>query len=145
MRTSSDIQAKSDAAPERGTRALRVVLGSLEIGGAEEHLALVFPGLARLGREPQLVTLLSLGPIAEKLQSQGIPVRTLTSAARMRALPGWLRHEAGEPRLVADLCRELRARPTDITWMLLPEAYMLTMAAAAICRHRGGMVMSRRS
>jgi glycosyltransferase involved in cell wall biosynthesis len=121
------------------------VIGSLEIGGAEGHLAQVLPELKRLGWAPHVVTLLGLGPIARQLGCAGIAVREIATAQRTRRWPRWLRRSLGLPLLIADLYRELRARPHELTWVLLPQAYLLTMIAAGLRHHTAPMVMSRRS
>lgn len=135
-----------DRRSERGSRrALRVVIGSLEIGGAEGHLAQVLPELKRLGWAPYVVTLLGLGPIADRLRDAGVPVRELAAASRLQAWPRWLRRSLGVLLLIAGLGGELRARREDLTWVLLPQAYLLTMIAAILTRHTAALVVSRRS
>lgn len=131
---------------ERGEqRRIRVVIGSLQVGGTETHLAQILPGLMALGWTPRVVTVLGLGPVAQRLRDEHIAVRELASARRMQGWARWRRRTVGLALLVADLQRELQAGPDELTWMLLPHAYLLTMAGAALARYRGPLVMSRRS
>ncbi len=138
----TNVEASGVAVPRR---PLRVVIGNLGLGGAEGHLLQVLPALCQRGWSPRVVTVLEPGPLAEAMRRSGVPVAPLPSALALRGWPRWLRRSLGVPVLVRDLIAELRARPQDITWMMLPEAYLLTMAAVTLGRHTGRLVMSRRS
>jgi glycosyltransferase involved in cell wall biosynthesis len=53
-----------------------VIIGSLEIGGAERHLAQVLPRLDRELVTPEVFCLSHRGPLADPLERDGVPVTT---------------------------------------------------------------------
>lgn len=111
-----------------------VVIGQLEVGGAERHLARVLPRVRDAGIDITVFSLKPGGPIAEALQRVGVPV--LTHSTRVDGWRGLLQSAA----MLAALLR--RTRP-DIVHFFLPAAYLV----GAICS--AGLpvkrVMSRRS
>lgn len=131
--------------PTPATRALRVVIGSLDVGGTENQLLALLPRLARRGWRPRVLALTEAGPIADALLAAGIEVQVLASGA-WRALPrSPLRRLLGTPQVLLALVRDLRARPADLTLVLLPQAYLVAGLARVLAGSRAPWVMSRRS
>lgn len=62
----------NSAAPARDT--ILYLIGSLEIGGAERHLAQIAPRLSELGWKPIIYCLSHRGPLARNLEQAGIEV-----------------------------------------------------------------------
>lgn len=128
-------------------RNLRVIIGSLEVGGAEYHLAQALPALERRGWSVRVATLSSGGSLVPVLEKAGVSVcqlgkRGATGRGRSRAYAGRLQSLL---ELAAGLGREFRRVPADLTWFVLPEAYLLGVIVAIVARLREPLVMSRRS
>lgn len=138
-------EVRSTAPGTRRRGVIEIVIGALERGGTERHLAQVLPGLQALGWSPRVHTLTGLGPVAEELARHGVPATRLASADRIADWPRWLRRSAGVPLTIASLRERLGAGPSALVWTLLPEAYLLTMLACATLRDAPPVVMSRRS
>ncbi|RLJ67991.1 glycosyltransferase [Sulfurisoma sediminicola] len=124
---------------------LLYVIGSLEVGGAEQHLVQVACALKERGWGPEFFVLVPHGPLAEKLQAAGIPIHA-------PSVPRWL-ERIGSPRFKARLqlvlalaglsLTMLRRRPAA-THFFLPAAYLLGGIAAVLTGTRPRL-MSRRS
>jgi glycosyltransferase involved in cell wall biosynthesis len=119
------------------------VIGSLNIGGAERHLAQVLPRLDRSRWLPSVYCLTERGELAPVLEAAGIPVicspvapppAGASRALRLRRIAGTTFH----------LTRSMRERQACIAHFFLPAAYILG-APAAIMARVPIRVMSRRS
>lgn len=134
-------------------KQLIIVIGSLEVGGAERHLSYVLPKLQATGWSIRVITLHRKGSLAPVLEAQGIAVECMLSprfAHDMRYWPTLLAYGLRGLRISAvsvNLIRTLhRARhPATILHFFLPEAYLLGMISAKLAGFNGPMVMSRRS
>lgn len=122
------------------------VIGSMEVGGAEQHLLRVAGALAARGWQPTVFALNPHGPLTPAFEAAGVPVRGVSLPA---AWVRWLRH----PRVIAwtGLLASLfllvwtywRLRPR-VAHFFLPAAYIVggtaSLLAPPLLR-----VMSRRS
>lgn len=122
------------------------VIGSMELGGAEQHLLRVAIALRRQGYAPEVFTLTTGGPLTNAFLDNDVPVH----GVRMPdALAKVLRHE----RLVAwaELCYSAAAlwwfywrRRPQVVHFFLPAAYIVG-GVVALFGPRMRRVMSRRS
>ncbi|WP_300302100.1 glycosyltransferase [Ferrovibrio sp.] len=118
---------------------LLIVIGSLERGGAERHLAQVLPQLVRQGYDVEVYCLMQKGELAPGLEAAGVGVIGRNS----RPKPGMRRLFAlGLSALM--LFFHLLMRRPHIVHFFLPSAYIIgaPIALLTFCRIK---VMSRRS
>jgi len=125
-----------------------IVIGSLEIGGAERHLLTVLPELVKRGFQITVSVLGEKGKLAPLLEVQGVLVKPLLS-------PRLMRFTQRAPRLISRLLRiitviflltkRLKTKKPAILHFFLPEAYVLGMFSALLARFSGVTIMSRRS
>ncbi|MFN4164112.1 MAG: glycosyltransferase [Ferrovibrio sp.] len=118
---------------------LLIVIGSLERGGAERHLAQVLPQLVREDYEVEVFCLMQRGELAQELERGGVKV----SGRFARPNPGFRRWVALGQRALFLAIRLLIRRP-HIVHFFLPSAYIIgaPLAMITFCRAK---VMSRRS
>src|SRR5262245_9088633 len=64
----------SSLAPDPAENSVLYVIGSLDLGGAERHLALIAPHLKRLGRSPSIYCLTQPGQQASEVAQAGVRV-----------------------------------------------------------------------
>ncbi len=123
--------------------AVLIVVGSLQVGGAETHIAAIAPALQRLGWSVSVYSLGGTGPLHERLESQHVTV----------IVPPLVRRRRGFGRLLAilklaifagHLLMQLIRRRPAVVHFFLPEAYLVGGVLAAIAR-LPVRVMSRRS
>ena len=119
-----------------------IVIGNLEVGGAEQHLLRVMPRLNKLDFEVMIYTTNHLGVLAPKMQTAGVNVIAPPFSKALKRLG-----KLGKPIVYAlsviTLSRLIKkSRPTIIHYFL-PGAYLLGSVAAmlsgCVCS-----VMSRR-
>lgn len=126
-------------------RHLRIVIGSLGIGGAEQHLAQILPELAKKGWNIRVLTLKTGGALESLIRDHGIQVLSpppcRISAKCPKILQRFISVLSGFKFLFCDF----RRYPSQITHFFLPEAYIMGMAAALCARDTGVKLMSRRS
>jgi glycosyltransferase involved in cell wall biosynthesis len=129
-----------------GFRRILYVIGSLEFGGAEQHVVQVARKLKARGWVPEFFVFSLGGPLTEYLDSEGIPIFG-------RSMPAWLERLAAFPRikarlgllmLMGSLTRTMIARRPLIAHFFLPGAYLIGGLAALVTGTRP-RVMSRRS
>ncbi len=122
------------------------VIGSLEVGGAEQHLFRVASAIRAQGYEPEVFALTPGGPLTPAFVRSGIPVHGVQ-------VPGWLRRLLRHERAVAWVGLFLSAaalwslywrRRADIVHFFLPSAYIVG-GIVALLGPRMLRVMSRRS
>jgi glycosyltransferase involved in cell wall biosynthesis len=125
------------------TARLAIVIGSLDLGGAERQLAQILPRLDRGRWEIDVLTLTSRGVLADELERAGIGIRTPPLANRATR-PGFLRRATRAVLLSPWLWLWFARRRPDIVHFVLPEAYLI----GGVCALAAGLrrkVMSRRS
>jgi glycosyltransferase involved in cell wall biosynthesis len=127
-------------------RRVLYVIGSLERGGAEQHVVQVARKLKARGWVPEFFVFSVGGPLTEHLDSEGIPIFS-------RSMPAWLERLAAFPRikarlslllLITSLTRFLIMRRPLIVHFFLPGSYLIGGLASMLTGTRP-RVMSRRS
>ena len=107
-----------------------LVIGSLDVGGAEKQIAGLALALNRLGNEATVVTLFSDGKLAETLAQAGLRHVSLASSCPRNG--GVLGRGGRLPALVLSLVRRWsRARP-DAVQAWLPEAQIIALPVARL-------------
>lgn len=128
------------------SRRILYVIGSLELGGAEQHIVQVARYLKVRGWEPEFFVFSLGGPLTKHLESDGIPVFGCL-------LPAWVAKAAAFLRikglltllsLLVTLMRLMVVRRPVITHFFLPAAYLIG-GFAALATGTHPRVMSRRS
>lgn len=122
---------------------LAVVIGSLDVGGAERHLCQVLPRLDPAVIRAGVVTLTGRGALADAMEAAGIQVTSMADGAKWAAASRPRRAVLlfmAAMRLVAWLRRE---RPAMVHFFL-PAAYLVGGLAAFLARVPV-RIMSRRS
>lgn len=121
------------------------VVGSLEIGGAEQHVAQVATALKARGWAPEIFAITLGGPLTKRLEAEGVPIyghqppKWLTALHHQR-----LKSYVGLLMAAATLVRLLWSRPPDVIHFFLPAAYLVGGIAATVAGMRP-RIMSRRS
>lgn len=122
------------------------VIGSMEVGGAEQHLLRVASALRQQGFSPEVFVLSPGGPLTSAFEKNGIPVHGV-------CLPRWFTSLVRHPRAIAwtglaqatlALWWLLWRRRAPIVHFFLPAAYIVG-GVAALLGPRSLRVMSRRS
>jgi glycosyltransferase involved in cell wall biosynthesis len=121
------------------------VIGSLDVGGAETHLARVLPRLAERGYRVSVLVYWRRGVLADKLQGQGVQVisnRPLAGTKDSWWQPTFWAAVFGCVRfLMANVCRADNA----VVCLFLPHAYLLGAPAHYFARSRSRLIVFRRS
>lgn len=133
-------RATTDGPPIR----VMIVVGSLDLGGAEGHLLRVLPALRRWGVEPKVYTLTHRGLLAPKMEAAGVEVVEPPLARYLRRLPKLLRPAVSLPIVAGFLWWVMVIRRPAIVHFFLPAAYII----GGICSLLAGRpvrIMSRRS
>ena len=123
---------------------LLYVIGTLDLGGAEQHLLRVLPKLQERGCEPSVFTTSYRGEGYKTLEVHGIRVLEPPFAQACRKLPRGIRQLALTLLSSVALLRLLWVSRYDFVHFFLPEAYLIggLVSLAAPVKHR---IMSRRS
>jgi glycosyltransferase involved in cell wall biosynthesis len=121
-----------------------VVIGSLDVGGAEMHLLQVLPALAARGFEIAVHTLTGRGALADRFEASGIRVVAPPGSGAGPRAGGFAGRVARAVLAGLSLAWFLRAWKPEIVHFFLPEAYLvgapIALVASDACR-----VVSRRS
>jgi glycosyltransferase involved in cell wall biosynthesis len=125
-------------------RRVLVVIGSLDVGGAEMHLLQVLPALAARGFEIAVHTLTGRGALADRFESAGIRVVAPPGSKAGPRAGGFAGRALRAARAGLSLVRFLRAWRPAIVHFFLPEAY-LAGAPVALLASGARRAMSRRS
>lgn len=136
----SDGHSEVPVAPHR----ILYIIGTLDLGGAERHVAYVVPRLAQHGISPTVFSLNGRGVLAPDLERAGVPVFAPWGDHVVGRLPRILRRMLRPPLAFAALLVLIfRLRPHTVH-MFLPAAYLLG-GIAAILGRIPLRIMSRRS
>ncbi len=119
------------------------VIGTLEVGGTERHLATLAPALVKLGWSVAVYSLAGSGALREEMQGQGVEVLVppFRGPAVRASMVGRVAQSVG---IGAHLFKVMRARRPAIVHFFLPAAYLVG-APAAIAAGVPVRIMSRRS
>lgn len=126
------------------TIRILVVIGALDLGGAESHLAQVLPRLTREGFDVAVHTLTGRGALAPVLEAASVRVIAPPGSAKGSKSGGFAGRALRALRAGASLAGFMRSWRPDIVHFFLPEAYLVG-APIALAVSRAKRVMSRRS
>jgi glycosyltransferase involved in cell wall biosynthesis len=121
-----------------------VVIGALDLGGAESHLAQVLPRLARDGFEIAVHTLTGRGALASALEKAGVRVIAPSGSEKGSKSGGFAGRASRAARAGLSLARFMRSWKPDIVHFFLPEAYLVGAPIARVVSS-AKRVVSRRS
>jgi glycosyltransferase involved in cell wall biosynthesis len=122
---------------------LFIVIGSLEVGGAEKHLTYVLPPLRQKGWDIHVLSLSPHVPLKSILEAQGVSVHVLGPVFSW--MPKLLRRALRIISISFRLILWYRRYPQEVFHYFLPQSYILGTLLASIARHKGPRIMSRRS
>src|SRR5580692_1931079 len=105
-------------------KELRIIIGSLEVGGAEIHLSQVLPQLAERGWQIELVVLTNKLALAKKFNHPHIKIYYPTYTPYQK-LPSFLKRFIRLGYVGYFLIKILSKNPKMITHFFLPEAYIM--------------------
>jgi len=147
----ADFHRESRYTPEyrswRGKgRAIRIliVIGALDVGGAETHLAQVLPRLVTDGFEIAVHTLTGRGALAAPLGAAGVRVVAPPGSEAGAKAGGFIGRGLRALRAGLSLARFIRGWRPDVVHFFLPESYLVG-APIALLASNAKRVMSRRS
>jgi len=120
-----------------------VLIGSMDVGGAEMHLTRVLPALSSDRRQIRVVCFQKGGALAHSLESQGVEVKFPKMSMETGKI-STVKRLAKVLVSISFLVRELHSYKPDVAHYFLPEAYILGGFLSLILgpKYR---VMSRRS
>lgn len=121
-----------------------MVIGALDLGGAESHLAQVLPRLARDGFEIAVHTLTGRGALASALEKAGVRVIAPPGSEKGSKSGGFAGRASRAARAGLSLARFMRSWKPDIVHFFLPEAYLVGAPIARVVSS-AKRVVSRRS
>jgi glycosyltransferase involved in cell wall biosynthesis len=124
---------------------VRIIIGSLEIGGTEQHLAHILPALTLKGWKIRILTLKAGGSLESFIKNQGIEVSSPPSSKRFKYVPNFLTKLINLFSYFRFLLGDFRKYPSQLSHFFLPQSYIMGMIAALCARVSCPKVMSRRS
>jgi len=125
-------------------RTVLFVIGDLDVGGAERHLAQILPELAKQGFQPMVYALTHKGRLAPRLEAAGVEVVTAPFSDLLRRLPFPLRPLVLLPMTMLRLWSLMLFRGPRVVHFFLPAAYLLG-GICSLFAPSAVRVMSRRS
>ncbi len=137
-----DKQMKSKKPFPSHQKKLRVLIGTLEVGGAEIHLSHVLPALASQGWSIQLVVLSDKVFLKSRFLHETIKLVTVPSfSSRFK----FIRRAVKLGRMCCILAKVYKDDPHTLTHFFLPSSYVLGRLVSFFTSATGPWVMSRRS
>ncbi len=121
-----------------------IVIGALDVGGAETHLAQVLPRLVADGFEVTVHTLTGRGSLAAPLEASGVCVIAPPGSDAGAKAGGFVGRGMRALRAGRSLARFMRGWRPDVVHFFLPESYLVG-APIALLTSNAKRVMSRRS
>jgi glycosyltransferase involved in cell wall biosynthesis len=126
-------------------RTVRFIIGSLDVGGTEKHLALILPRLKSPEFIPVVITLTHKGELAMQLEQAGIKVYQPPAVLRRLQKTPVIKILFGPYIRLWYLIYMFLKIPARLTCFYLPAAYHLGGIAALITGDSGKTAMFRRS
>ena len=120
----------------KNKKKIRVIIGSLNVGGTEKQLLEIINHLVEKKWEIELITLKEKGNLAEDLNPK-IKVNNLNIKSSFKVIRLCL--------IVLKLFKIFKKDPNTLTHFFLPQAYIVGMIAAMTARSKCKLIMSRRS
>lgn len=131
---SSPVAMASEAESTHVVPTILIVIGQLDVGGTERHLAQIVPPLRDAGLDVRIFTLKAGGEVGEQLAARGVPI-----VAHPRRRGGW----QGVLQAAVLLVRVMRELQPHVLHLFLPAAYLV--GAMSTLPLQVKRVMSRRS
>lgn len=121
---------------------IRIIIGSLEVGGTELHLTQILPSLADKGWKFTILVLSNKLTLKDRLNHPNITIESISSTNMRFSIYGNLIKCFKVFLLIR---KNFLKDPHSLTHFFLPEAYFVGMILAKFYRLTGPLVMSRRS
>jgi glycosyltransferase involved in cell wall biosynthesis len=118
------------------------LIGSLNVGGCERHLAMVYPQLKARGYDVGILTFARGGPLEQQVRAAGVDVMCINrqESRPARRAERW----AGRATTFFDFVRVFRPQNARLVHFYLPGAYIIGGLTSLVAR-QPNVVMSRRS
>ena len=120
----------------KNKKKIRIIIGSLNVGGTEKQLLKIINYLAKKNWEIELITLKEKGILAKYLNKK-IKVNNLNIKVSFKFIRLF--------KIIFKLLRIFKKNPHTLTHFFLPQAYILGMASSIIANTKCKLIMSRRS
>ena len=117
-------------------KKLRLIIGSLNVGGTEKQVVKLVNYLTKKGWEIELFTIKEKGLLAKFLNKK-IKIKNLNINSNLKIL--------NLLKLLFELYKLFKKDPYTLTHFFLPQAYIAGMTAAIIAKSKSKLIMSRRS
>ena len=117
-------------------KKLRLIIGSLNVGGTEKQVVKLVNSLTKKGWEIELFTIKEKGLLAKFLNKK-IKIKNLNINSNLKIL--------NLLKLLFELYKLFKKDPYTLTHFFLPQAYIAGMTAAIIAKSKSKLIMSRRS
>ena len=120
----------------KNKKKIRIIIGSLNIGGTEKQLLEIINCLAEKKWGIELITLKEKGTLANNLNPK-IKTNNLNIKSSFKIIRLYL--------IVLKLFKIFKKDPYTLTHFFLPQAYIIGMIAAMTAKSKCKLIMSRRS
>lgn len=126
-------------------KKVRIIIGTLAVGGCERHLSYVLPKLKKKGWDLSVITLGGPNPLAKVLEKHSIKTSLGKTWYSPKKLPAPLRKIFFITLNTLRLLFHFQKDRSAINHFFLPHAYVLGGLVASFTKYPGPLVMSRRS
>ena len=120
----------------KNKKKIRIIIGSLNVGGTENQLLKIINYLAKKNWEIELVTLKEKGVLAKYLNKK-IKVNNLNIKSSYKLLSLF--------KIIFNLFKIFKKNSYTLTHFFLPQSYILGMLSSVIANTKCKLIMSRRS
>ena len=120
----------------KNKRKIRIIIGSLNVGGTENQLLKIINGLANKKWEIELIFLKEKGKLSKYLNEK-IKISNLNVKSSIKFLSVF--------KIIFKLVNIFKKNPKTLTHFFLPQSYIVGMFSAMIARSKCKLLMSRRS
>ena len=117
-------------------KKIRIIIGSLNIGGTEKQVVEIVNNLANRGWKIEIITIIEKGKLSKKLNKK-INIHNLNIKKNYKLIMFY--------KIIFNLYKIFKKNPYTLTHFFLPQAYILGMLSAIIARTKCNLIMSRRS
>ena len=120
----------------KNKKKIRIIIGSLNVGGTEKQLLKIINYLAKKNWEIELITLKEKGVLAKYLNKK-IKINNLNTRVSFKIIKFF--------EITFKLFKIFKKNPHTLTHFFLPQAYILGMTSSFIANAKCKLIMSRRS
>ena len=120
----------------KNKKKIRIVIGSLNVGGTEKQLLNIVNYLAKKSWKIELITLKERGILAKYLNKE-IKTNNLNIKTSFKVISFF--------KIIHKLFKIFKKDPFTLTHFFLPQAYILGMISSIIANSKCKLIMSRRS